>query len=144
MVISIGLIGFLAVTTNFVLTWLGSNLERLVGISGSEGFALGVSAFILSGVTFALFYKILPGTKVAWRDVWLGAFIAAVLVRVATALAGLIVQHSALNSALQVAGAFSVLLISLNYIAQIFMLGAVACRVYANQFGSRRSILAHG
>ena len=89
----------------------------------------------------ALFYKILPETKVAWRDVWLGSLISSTLILAAITLAGLFFQHSSLSSAFQAAGAFSVLLIGFNYIAQIFLLGALICRVYANRFGSRRLTL---
>jgi membrane protein len=86
-----------------------------------------------------LFYKILPETKVAWRDVWLGAILSTILILAALFLAGLFFQYSSFNSALQAAGAFTMLLVGFYYIAQIFLLGAVCCRVYADLYGSRRS-----
>jgi membrane protein len=141
-VIGIGLLGVIAVLAELILAWLGSIVERLLRIEGSLNLVTGLSAFILIAVTFALFYKILPETKIAWRDVWLGASIAALLVLVAVILAGLFFQYSSLNSALQAAGAFTVLLIGFNYIAQIFLVGAIICRVYAHLYGSRRSISA--
>jgi membrane protein len=141
-VIGLGLLGIIAVLAELTLAWLGSIMERLLRIEGSLTFVTGALTFILIAVTFALFYKILPETKIAWRDVWLGASIAAILVVVAVILAGLFFQYSSLNSALQAAGAFSVLLIGFNYIAQIFLVGAIICRVYANLYGSRRSISA--
>jgi membrane protein len=137
-VIGIGLLGIIAVLTNFILAWFGSFLEKLLGLNANLSFAAGVSAVVLIVITFALFYKLLPETKVAWGDVWLGAGIAALLVLVAVTLAGLFFQHSSLSSALQAAGAFSVLLLGFYYIAQIFLLGAIICRVYANLVGSRR------
>ena len=143
-VIGIGLLGIFAIFVNLLLAWFGSLLERLLGIGGSTIFLTGASIFVLVAISFALFYKFLPGTKVAWGDVWLGAVIAAVLILVAVTLVGLFFQYSSLNSALQAAGAFTVLLIVFNYIAQIFLLGAVSCRVYANLYGSRRSTLATG
>jgi len=62
-----------------------------------------------------------------------------VLILAAVTLAGLFFQYTSLSSAFQAAGAFSVLLIGFNYIAQIFLLGALICRLYANLYGSRRS-----
>ena len=140
-VVGVGLMGILAVFTNLLLSWFGSVLEKLLGISPNLTFIVGASALLLLVLTFALFYKLLPETKIAWRDVWLGAGVAALLVLVAITLAGWFFKNSSLSSALQVAGGFSVLLLGFYYIAQIFLLGAIICRVYANQLGSRRSSL---
>lgn len=139
--IGMGLLGILAVFTNLLLAWLGSLMERLLGISASLSFAAGVVALLLMVTTFAFFYKFLPETKIAWKDVWLGAGVAALLVLIGVTLVGLFFQYSSLNSALQTAGAFSVLLIGFNYISQIFLAGAVCCRVYAKYLGSRRLTL---
>jgi membrane protein len=140
-VFGVGLLGIIAVLTNLVLAWFGSILERLVHIDANQSFGFGVSALVLVMITCALFYKLLPETKVAWRDVWLGAGVAALLVVAAVTLTGLFFRNSSLSSALQAAGGFSVLLLGFYYVAQIFLLGAVICRVYANLFGSRCSNL---
>jgi membrane protein len=143
-VVGVGLMGILAVFTNLLLSWFGSVLEKLLGISPNLTIIIGVFALLLLVLTFALFYKFLPETKIAWRDVWLGAGIAALLVLVAITLTGWFFQNSSLSSALQVAGGFSVLLLGFYYIAQIFLLGAIICRVYADQLGSRRSTAEPG
>jgi membrane protein len=141
-VIGFGLLGILAIFVNLLLAWFGSILERLLGLNGSEMLAGRFFAPILLAFIIALFYKILPETKVAWKDVWLGATISTLLILVAMILAGLFFKYSSLNSALQATGAFTVLLVSFYYIAQIFLLGAVCCRVYADLYGSRCSSLA--
>jgi membrane protein len=138
-VIGFGLLGLLAIFANLMLSWFGSILERLLGLDGSQVLAARLVAPILLAVIIALFYKILPETKVAWRDVWLGATISTVLILAAMLLAGIFFQYSSFNSALQAAGAFTVLLVGFYYIAQIFLLGAVSCRVYAELYGSRSS-----
>ena len=139
MVIGIGLIGIFAVFTNLLLASFSSVLESLVGINASMSVATGIAALLLVIFSFALFYKILPETKIAWKDVWVGASIAALLTMAAVFLAGLFFQYSSFSSALQAAGSVSVLLMGFYYISQIFLLGAILCRVYANQFGSRRA-----
>jgi membrane protein len=141
-VIGFGLLGILAIFVNLLLAWFGSILERLLGLNGSEMLAGRFFAPILLAFIIALFYKILPETKVAWKDVWLGATISTLLILVAMILAGLFFKYSSLNSALQATGAFTVLLVSFYYIAQIFLLGAMCCRVYADVYGSRCSSLA--
>jgi membrane protein len=140
-VIGMGFLGILALFTNLVLTWFGSILERLVRIDTAQSFVFGISALVLVVITCAFFYKFLPETKVAWRDVWFGSVLAAVLILAAVSLAGLFFRYSSFSSALQAAGAFSILMLGFYYIAQIFLLGAITCRVYANLYGSRHSNL---
>src|SRR4030066_1475169 len=136
-VIGFGLLGILVIFANLLLAWFGSIMQRLLGLNGSEVLVARLLAPILLALIIALFYKILPETKVAWRDVWLGATISTLFILVAMILAGLFFKYSSLNSALQATGAFTVLLVGFYYIAQIFLLGAVCCRVYADLYGSR-------
>jgi membrane protein len=139
-VIGVGLLGVFVTLASFLLAWFGSLLERLVGIGGSQVFAAKIGAPILIFLIIALFYKVLPETRVAWKDVWLGAIISTTLILAAVILVGFFFQYISLNSALQATGAFTVLLVGFYYIAQIFLLGVVCCRVYAGNYGSKRSI----
>src|SRR4030043_508548 len=136
-VIGFGLLGILVIFANLLLAWFGSILERLLGLNGSEVMVARLLAPILLALIIALFYKILPETTVAWSDVWFGAIITTVLFLVALFLAGIFFQYSSLNSALQATGAFTVLLVGFYYLAQIFLLGAICCRVYSELYGSR-------
>ena len=63
-VIGVGLLGIMAVLTNLVLAWFGSVLERLLSINPNLSLAAGASALLLLTISFALFYKFLPETKV--------------------------------------------------------------------------------
>lgn len=137
-VIGLGLLGILATFANLLLGWFGSIMEKLLGIGGNQVLAARIAAPIILLLIISLFFKILPETKIAWRDVWLGATITTVLILIAIFLAGIFFQYSAINSALQATGAFTILLASFYYVAQIFLLGVVSCRVYANLYGSRR------
>jgi membrane protein len=139
-VIGIGILWVLAIFANLLLAWFGSFLERLLGFGGSQVFLARLAAPVLLILVIALLYKLLPQTKVAWRDVWLGAALSTTLILAVVFLAGLFFQYSSFTSALQAAGAFTVLLVGFNYIAQIFLLGAVCCRIYAGLYGSRRSM----
>ncbi len=140
-VIGLGLFGVLATFANLLLGYFGTLMERLLGLGGNQVLAARLAAPILLLVIVALFYKILPETKIAWRDVWLGAVLTTVLMLAAMFLVGIFFQLSSMNSALQATGAFTMLLVGFNYFAQIFLLGAVCCRVYARMYGSRRSAL---
>jgi membrane protein len=89
-------------------------------------------------VTFAVTYKIMPDTDIAWRDVWVGAAITALAFAVGRWAIGFYLTHSGVANAFQAAGALAVVLIAVYYLAQIFLFGAVFTRVYASVFGSRR------
>jgi membrane protein len=84
-----------------------------------------------------LVYKILPDTNIAWRDVILGAFSAAVMLMIAAFFLGLYISSSRLTSAAEAAGTVAVFLITFNVMAQIFLIGAIISRVYAHTYGSR-------
>jgi membrane protein len=92
---------------------------------------------LVAGI-FILLYRLMPQKKIGWRDVWLGAVTAALLITIGGYLLGLYIRSGRTNSAIEAAGAFAVLLIGFYFFAQVFLLGAVICRVYAGLFGTQR------
>jgi len=137
-VIGLGLVAVLAIFANVLFAWFGMLLEKLLGITGSDVLTARLVALLLLFLIIAILYKVLPEAKVSWRDIWLGATISTLLILVAILLAGLFFKFSSFSSALQATGAFTVLLIGFYYIAQIFLLGAVCCRIFAERYGSKR------
>jgi membrane protein len=95
-----------------------------------------VSLVVITGL-FALMFKLLPDVKMAWRDVWLGAFVTSLLFNLGKVAIGLYLGRSSMASSYGVAGSFVVLLVWLFYSAQILFLGAEFTEVYANRYGSR-------
>jgi membrane protein len=75
-------------------------------------------------VLFALMYRILPSVYVAWRDVWQGAFVTAVLFTIGKFLIGLYLGKAGITSGFGAAGSIVVLLVWVFYSAQIVLLGA--------------------
>jgi membrane protein len=108
-------------------TWLTVSLAHLTD------FAL--SMFVVTGL-FAMIFKLLPNAKIAWRDVWLGSTITALLFLGGRFLIGLYLGRSTLTSAYGAAGSFAVLLIWLYYSAQVFLFGAELTYQFARRFGS--------
>jgi membrane protein len=94
----------------------------------------------LMAASFAVMYKILPDVKIRWRDVWPGALTSAVLVTLAIRVLGFLLGISTFQSALEASGSVAILLIGINYLAQIFLLGAIIIRVYAQRYGSLREV----
>lgn len=89
-----------------------------------------------TAVLFAMIFKLMPSTPVAWRDVWTGAVVTAVLFEVGKVLIGLYIGKSGITESFQAAGSLVVLLAWVYYAAQIFLLGAEFTKVYADAHGS--------
>lgn len=85
---------------------------------------------------FALLFKFLPDAQVAWRDVWVGALITALLFTLGKYLLGLYLGNSSVATPFGAAGSVVVLLVWVYYAAQILFLGAEITQVYAAEFGA--------
>jgi membrane protein len=100
-----------------------------------EALNIGVSLVLLSAI-FAMIYKWMPRVRVAWRDVWIGAVITALLFTLGKSLIGLYIGRSGVSSAFGAAASLVVLLLWVYWSAQIFLLGAEFTWVWANRQGS--------
>ena len=96
--------------------------------------------FGLTTVVFALIYKLMPRVHVQWHDVWLGAFVTALLFTVGKFLIGLYIGKSGVASGFGAAGSLIVIFIWVYYSAQIFLVGAEFTWIYARTLGSRRGL----
>ena len=91
----------------------------------------------LATLSLAVIYKYLLNAEVAWRDVWVGSLVTAILITIALLLFVQYLSLTKVNSALEAAGTAAVFLIGFYFFAQIFVIGAVFTRVYATMFGSK-------
>jgi membrane protein len=94
-------------------------------------FSLGVITLL-----FAMIFKMLPDVRMAWRDVWVGSVITALLFTIGKFLLGAYLGRSSLSSAYGAVGSFVVVLLWVYYSAQILLFGAAFVRVYADRWGS--------
>jgi len=101
-----------------------------------------IVSFGLIATTFAMIYKWIPRVKVAWRDVWIGAALTALLFTVGKSLIGLYIGRSGVASPFGAAASLVVLLLWVYYSAQIFLLGAEFTWVYAGRYGSMKGRVA--
>jgi membrane protein len=99
-----------------------------------------VIALGFTTLLFAMIYRFMPRASVAWREVWTGAFVTAVLFEIGKFLIGLYVGKASVASSYAAAGSLVVVLIWVYYAAQVFLLGAEFTWVYANEHGSRRAL----
>lgn len=96
-----------------------------------------VGSFGVITLLFAMIFKVLPDVKIAWRDVWIGAIITALLFNLGKLLFGLYLGRSSVNSAYGVAGSLVITLLWIYYSAQILFFGAKFTQIYANRYGAQ-------
>jgi membrane protein len=134
-------IGFLLLVSLVISAGLSATQETIGNaIPLSELLLQIVSTVISIGVItilFALMYKFLPDAKIAWRDVWMGAFVTAVFFSLGKTAIGLYLGNSAVASSFGAAGSLVLLLVWIYYSAQILFFGAEFTQVYANKYGSK-------
>lgn len=94
-------------------------------------------SFTFTALLFAMIYRVMPSTTIAWQDVGVGAVVTALLFNVGKALIGLYLGTSGLASGIGAAGSVVVLLAWVYYSAQVFLVGAEFTWLYAYRFGSR-------
>ena len=139
LVVSVGFLMLVSLVLSAALaalsSWWGGFFEDFEWLLHAVDFIVSLTVVTL---LFALMYKILPRVKIAWRDVWVGAFVTAVLFTLGKLLVGLYMAKAAIASSFGTAGSLAVLLIWVYYSAQIFLLGAEFTWAYAHRFGSRR------
>jgi membrane protein len=101
--------------------------------------------FSLAVITLlvAMLFKWLPSIRIAWKDVWIGALITALLLSAGQIAIGLYLGRTAMASVYGAAGAMVVLLLWLYYSAQVFLLGAEFTYVYANRHAVPEAVGKH-
>jgi len=104
--------------------------------------ALGSAvSFGMVTLLFAMMFKWLPDTYVAWRDVLPGAAVTAALFEIGKLLIGLYIGKQALESTYGAAASLVVLLIWVYYSSQLVLMGAEFTRAYARRPSSRTHVL---
>ena len=134
-------VGFLLLVSLVISAGLSAVNETIGNAIPSSEILLQLVNLVISvgaiTVLFALIFKFLPDAEIAWRDVWLGAFVTALLFSLGKLLIGLYLGNSAVASSFGAAGSLVLLLIWIYYSAQILFFGAEFTQVYANQLGSK-------
>jgi membrane protein len=137
MVLVIGFLLLFALLASTLVSALDEFLIAQLPLIGpllpSLDFLVSLALLIL---LFAIIFRILPDGHVAWRDVFFGAVVTAVLFSIGKYLISLYIRQGAAASTVGAAGSLVILLLWVYYSAQIVLLGAEFTQVYANRFGS--------
>ncbi|MBD2257861.1 YihY/virulence factor BrkB family protein [Pseudanabaena sp. FACHB-2040] len=101
-------------------------------------FQAGISFLSLALVVMVLF-NVLPSTRVAWGDVWLGGLLTALLwVLLQQLISNSVISLGSRFRSYGVVGGVMVLMLWIYLTSQIFFLGGEFTYVYAHMFGSRK------
>lgn len=140
LVIGIGFLLAVSLVLSAALTGFSRYLERRLDLPVDflqvANFAV---SFVAITLLFAMTYRILPDVKIAWRDVWLGSFLTALLFVIGKTLIGLYLGRTSVASAYGAAGSLVVILLWVYYSSLIFFFGAEFTRVHSRQFRSTRA-----
>ncbi len=98
-----------------------------------------VVSFIVIAGLFAAIYKIMPDTRVEWRDVILGGAVTSLLFAIGKLALGLYLGKASFASTYGAAASIVVLVIWVYYSGQIFFLGAEFTKTFATRYGSQPS-----
>lgn len=137
-------IGFMLLVSLVVSAGISILGELTANILPFHEFILQTINFLISmgiiTVLFAMIFKFLPDEKVLWKNVWLGAFVTAVLFSLGKTLIGLYLGGSAIASSFGAAGSLILLLVWIYYSAQILFFGAEFVKIYSNRSSSKNNL----
>jgi len=145
-IVSIGMllaIGFLLLVTtalNAVIAYVSTYVTQALPFPGAGWvFAIvnGLVSVALIALLFALMFKYLPDTAIAWRDVWTGAFVTSAAFVIGQTVIAFYLGKAGVASAYGAAGSLLVLLLWVYYSSMILLFGAEFTRVYSERHGSR-------
>ena len=125
MVLAVGFLLLVSLIFSAVLAALGKFLSG--ALPPPETVLSGSNIFIsLAGIAFlfALIFKYVPETKIAWRDVWVGALATAFFFTLGKYLIGLYLGKAAVGSPYGAAGSLVVVIVWVYYSSMIFLFGA--------------------
>ena len=138
LIVGIGFLLLVSLALSAGLAALGNFMTGLLPAQETlwQWINFGVSFGVIT-LLFAMIFKVLPDVKVAWRDVWMGALLTALLLNVGKYLLGLYLGRSSVTSAYGAAGSLVIVLLWVYYSAQILFFGAKFTQIYSNRYGSR-------
>lgn len=137
LLVSLVLSTFIAAVETRYGHWLGVSLPAL-------DWAGNGLTFVVVALLFAAIFKLLPEQPVAWRDVWRGAALTAVLYMLGKEFIAAYLSTSSLASSYGAAGTLVLILLWIYYSAQVFLYGAELSREMARERsrGAARNVLA--
>lgn len=137
MVMGVAFLLLVSMVLGAALAAIGSLFESVLpgGEAVWQVLNFGISLAVVT-VLFALLFKTVPDAVVRWRDVWVGAFVTALLFTLGKFLIGVYLGKSGISSTYGAAGSVVLLVVWVYYSAIIMLIGAEFTQVFAQRFGA--------
>lgn len=129
LMISMLLTSLISLANNFITYQFGWETYQLMEV---VNFSVG---FIMVILLFAMIFKVLPDVNIAWRSVWMGAFITALLFTVGKFLMGMYFSNFKPTSSYGAAGTVILIMMWINYSCTLIFFGAIFTKVYTYKRG---------
>jgi membrane protein len=138
LILGLGALLLLLLTASTVLAALHTALPE-ASWSGYPYFWEGVNwllLLVLQTILFAMIYKLLPDAIITWRDVWVGAFITALLFELGNYLFAFYLCRVAPASAYYgAASSLVVVMLWVYYSSQALLFGAEFTKHFTHKYG---------
>jgi membrane protein len=137
MVLSVAFLLLVSLLLSAALPVIGKYFEGYLPGGEPVWQVINASATLaLTTVLFAVIFRVVPDIEVAWKDVWPGAFVTALLFTLGKLLLGLYIGKSSVTSSLGAAGSLVALVIWVYCSSQIVFFGAELTEVYSRRIGT--------
>ena len=127
----------ISIFNNFITLRLGMETYILMEV---VNYVIG---FFLVVLVFAFMFKVLPDVEIAWKSVWAGAILTAVLFTLGKFLLSQYFGQFKPTSAFGKAGTIILIMMWINYSCMLIFFGAEFTKVYAEKKGFRISPSKH-
>ena len=137
LILTVGFLLLISLVLSALVTYLGDWVATHLSNALNIVFRILDFGISLAGVTvlFAAIYKVLPDAEVRWKDVWVGAFVAAILFVLAKYLLGFYFTKAEPASTYGAAGSIVLIMLWVTYGGLILLFGAEFTRIYADRYG---------
>ena len=138
MVLSVGFLLLVSLVLSAGLAFVGHSFGQLVPLPPAVLQTINfLVSFAVISVLFALMFKYVPNTKVAWRNALAGAVGTALLFTIGKLLLGLYLGKASVGSTYGAAGSLVAVIVWIYYSAQIFFFGAEFTYIYSEPDASK-------
>lgn len=145
MVLVLGLVLILAFALQSALNVIITNFQDLLPGGNWIWYIanLVLTIAIYTGI-FMLLFKLIPDAETSWSEVWRGALLTAILLKIGEIALGIYLGTSGVSSAYGAAGSLVVLLLYVFYSAQIVLFGAEFTHADAKRLRAQDESAAEG
>jgi len=130
MVFGIGFLLLVSLVVSAALSAIGAHYQSLLPWALVWQSVNTLGSLLVITLLNAMIFRFLPDVRLAWRDVWLGAFTTAVLFTLGKSAIGAYLGRAGIGSSYGAAGSLVVLVVWVYYASLIFFVGAEITQVY--------------